>query len=440
MSLGGGFFLTQNKVLPGTYHNFISKERAFVNLANRGYAALPIVMNWGKGGEVITVTAEDFQRNSFTLLGYEYTAPELKGLRDAFRGASTIYLYKLEGAGAKEAENTFAKALYKGTRGNDITIVITANVDVPSDFDVVTLVKGVEVDKQTATTSATLKPNSFVTFKTDSLLAATAGEPLAGGVNGSEPTGLQHQEALDSLEGYGFNVLGCLSDDPIIKSLYQEYQIRLREQVGQKFQVVVHNSDKPDHEGVINVLNDAVGVGEDVFGLVYWVTGVSAGVAVNRSNTNKVYNGEYTVDMSNSKTQPQLEKAIQDGFYVFHRVNDEVRVLEDKNSFTSFTVEKNEDFSLNQVIRVLDQIAIDTANIFNNRYLGKVPNDNDGRISFWNDIVKHRQELQNIRAIQNLDPKLIVVTEGTQKGAVVLNEEIEVTVAMSKLYATTIVA
>lgn len=437
--LGGGYFTTQNKVLPGTYHNFISKDRAFLNLADRGFAALPMALNWGKDGEVITVTAEDFQKDSFSIFGYEYTAPKLKGIRDVFKGASTVFFYKLTGVGATEAENPYAKALYTGTRGNDVTVVIRANVDVPAEFDVITLLGGVEVDSQTVAAAADLKANAFVTF-TDAPLVITAGEPLVGGTNGAEATGLQHQEALDNLEGYGYNVLGCLSDDPLIKSLYVEYEKRLREQVGQKFQVVVHDAVKPDYEGVINVLNDAVGVDEEVFGAVYWVTGKCAGVAVNRSNTNATYTGEHTLDMTKTKTQPQLVEAIRSGFYVFHRVNDDIRVLEDINSFVSFTTEKNGDFSLNQVVRVLDQIAIDTAQIFNNRYLGKVPNDSDGRISFWNDVVKHRAELQNIRAIQNFDPKLVVVTAGEAKNAVVLKEEIEVSVAMSKLYATTIVA
>src|SRR5690606_11090987 len=99
--------------------------------------------------------------------------------------------------------------------------------------------------------------------------------------------------------------------------------------------------------------------------------------------------GEYTLDMSETKTQQQLTELLKAGKYVFHRVGEEIRVLEDVNTFTSFTVDKNEDFSMNQVIRVLDQIAIDTANIFNNRYLGKVSNDKAGRISLWNDIVRH---------------------------------------------------
>ena len=58
-------------------------------------------------------------------------------------------------------------------------------------------------------------------------------------------------------------------------------------------------------------------------------------------------------------------------------------------------------FSSNQTIRVLDQIANDIAVLFGKKYIGKVPNDASGRVSLWNDIVKHHQELQNIRAIEN---------------------------------------
>ena len=45
MALGGGTWLTQNKKLPGTYINFTSKVRASVNLADRGYAAMPLELD-----------------------------------------------------------------------------------------------------------------------------------------------------------------------------------------------------------------------------------------------------------------------------------------------------------------------------------------------------------------------------------------------------------
>ena len=152
-----------------------------------------------------------------------------------------------------------------------------------------------------------------------------------------------------------------------------------------------------------------------------------------------MYDGEYVVDFTGAKTQNELKELLKAGKYVFHRVGSETRVLEDVNTFTSFTTDKNEDFSSNQVIRVLDQIAIDTATLFNTRYLGKIPNDQSGRVSLWGDIITHRRELQGIRAIENFDPEQVNVEQGTKK-SVVVNEVIEVTVAMSQLYITTTVA
>ncbi|KYG88994.1 phage tail protein [[Bacillus] sp. KCTC 13219] len=438
MALGGGFFLTQNKVLPGTYHNFISAARAFVNLSDRGYVGLPIVLDWGVDREVFAVTQEDLQKDSRKIFGYDYTHDNLKGIRDVFKNAITVYFYKLA-VDAVAAQNDFATAKYKGVRGNDITIVIQANVDEPTKFDVKTLLDGVTVDEQVAvTTAADLVANDYVTFKSGATLAVTAGTPLADGSNGTAITGGAHQEALDALEAYGFNTLGCLSSEPTIKSLYVEYTKRIRDQVGGKFQLVGHKLGTTDHEGIIDVQNDAAG--DEVFGAVYWTVGAQAGVAVNRSNTNKRYDGEFELDMSETKTQQQLIALIKAGKYVFHRVGDEIRVLEDINTFTSFTTDKNEDFSMNQVIRVLDQIAIDTAALFNNRYLGKVPNDQDGRISLWNDIGAHRMELQRIRAVQNYNKDELTVEQGNSKKSVVVNEVVIPTVAMSQLYITTVVA
>ncbi|HEY4623093.1 MAG TPA: phage tail sheath subtilisin-like domain-containing protein [Solibacillus sp.] len=442
MALGGGFWLTQNKVLPGTYHNFISKPRAFVNLADRGYAALPIVLDWGVDDAVMTVTKEDFQKDSLKLFGYDYTHAKLKGIRDLFKGALTVFFYKLN-LGGSFAENDFAKAKYKGTRGNDIRIVVQANVDEPTKFDVYTYLENRLVDEQVAVEDAkALKNNEYIDFKADARLTVTAGAPLTGGTNGATAltAGTPHQMALDELEGYGFNTIGCLSSDPLIKSLYVEYTKRLRDEVGAKFQLVGHKLGAMDHEGVIDVQNDAIGDGEEVFGAAYWVTGVQAGVAVNESNTNRTYDGEHTLDMTETKTQGQLTLLLNSGKYVFHRVGAEINVLEDVNTFTTFTVNKNEDFSMNQVVRVLDQIAIDTAHLFNTRYLGKVPNDDDGRISLWNDIGSHRTEMQRIRAIQNYNKDELKVGQGASKKAVLVTEIVTPTVAMSQLYITTEVA
>lgn len=50
--------------------------------------------------------------------------------------------------------------------------------------------------------------------------------------------------------------MGCLSTAETTKDLYIAFTQRLRDQVGAKFQTVVHGKKGVDYEGVVNVLND----------------------------------------------------------------------------------------------------------------------------------------------------------------------------------------
>ena len=84
MAHGGGTWLTQNKVMPGTYINFTSLARAAAALSDRGIAAAPFELNWGPEGTVFEVTSGDFQKNSKAIFGYGYDAPEMLALREIF--------------------------------------------------------------------------------------------------------------------------------------------------------------------------------------------------------------------------------------------------------------------------------------------------------------------------------------------------------------------
>lgn len=431
MALGGGTFTVQNKVLPGAYINFVSLATATATLSDRGYATMPLELDWGIEGEVFEVTNADFQKNSMKIFGYDYTNEKLKGLRDLFKNITTLFAYRLNGDGVK-ASNTFATAKYAGTRGNDIKIQIQVNVDDNSLFDVNTYLGTVMVDSQTVAKAADLVANDYVTFKSSAELSSTAGTPLEGGTNGNV-TGTNHQAYLDKIESYSFNAMGVVTTENTIKSLYDAFCKRMRDEVGAKFQVILYNKAS-DYEGIINVKNKTSDEGWSEASLVYWVTGISAGCAVNKSNLNKVYDGEFAINVD--YTQTQLTKAIQAGEFTLHQVGDDIRVLEDINSLVTETETKAYIFKDNQTIRVIDQIANDIAVLFNTKYLGAVPNDEAGRISLWADIVKHHEQLQDIRAIENFTDEDVKVSQGDTKKAVVVQDAVTVVNAMAKLYMT----
>lgn len=424
--LGGGTFTSQNKILPGAYINFISAARAAAALSGRGVATMPLALDWGPDHVIFTVEQEDFLKDTVAVFGYPYSAEQMQPLRELFRHATKAYLYKLTSGGEK-ASNLFAAARYSGIRGNALRVVVGDSVDVEGAYDVKLYMDATLVDTQTVTSAAELLDNEFVIWKKDAELSATAGTALAGGTNGTV-TGESHQAYLDALEPYSFNAMGVCTDDAATKALYAAYAKRMRDKVGTKFQCVLHGCDA-DSESVINVKN-----GMDV---IPWITGMEAACAVNASCTNAVYDGELSVNTS--YTQTQLEKAIAAGELVLHSVGTETRILEDINSLVTLTEDKNELFQSNQTIRVLDQIAMDIAALFNEKYHGKIQNNEAGRVSLWSDIVRHHKELEKLGAIEGFSEEDVVVTAGSEKRGVSVEDKVTIVGAMSQLYMTVVV-
>lgn len=445
MAAGGGVFTAQNKILPGAYINFVSKARALGSIGERGIAALPFIGSWGKENEVISVTAEDFQKNCLSILGYSCTDDKMLPLREVFKGAREVKLFRLgKGEKAKAVvgsgdDTLTAAAVCGGVRGNDIKIVVEADIDNDSSFIVRTLIGSefAEVDSQTVSSADELVANDFVVFS-GTKIAVTAGTNLTGGTD-AEVTGNDYSIFLDKIEAENFTTILYAGADEVTKGLFTGFVKRLRDDEGYKVTCVLHDYAKADFEGVISVKNEVKAVDGiiDVTGLVYWTAGKTAGAEVNKSLTNVKYDGELSIAASYKKSE--LKEFIQKGEFVFYGDRGEYKVLKDINSFTSVTADKNGDFSNNQVIRVLDAVANDTARIFDQYYLGKVQNNDLGRNIFKSELINYHNQLEAIQAIENFDSEDITVEKGTQKGDVAVNEYIEPVGAMDKLYMTCVV-
>ena len=90
--LGGGVFVTQNKILPGSYINFVNASKATATLGERGVVAiaLPIAKS---AGTVIEITRQEFVTDSMNILGKAYDSADVIALREIFRNANKVYIY-----------------------------------------------------------------------------------------------------------------------------------------------------------------------------------------------------------------------------------------------------------------------------------------------------------------------------------------------------------
>lgn len=209
MALGGGTWLTQNKVLPGSYINFSSVARASATLSDRGTAAAPFALSWGPEGEVFAVTSGDFQKNSKAIFGYGYDHPKMLPLREIFLHATTVYCYRLGSQGTKATGiggGVRATAKYPGVRGNDITITVAANVDAPEMWDVGTYLDGVQVDLQTVESLEDLEGNDYVVFA--SPIVNAPGEDAVSVAMPSASDDLLGKRVDDFHDGISLRVVG----------------------------------------------------------------------------------------------------------------------------------------------------------------------------------------------------------------------------------------
>lgn len=432
--LGGGTFTEQNEILPGSYINIISAARA-AESSERGTVTMPFILDWGQPGKVFKVTVEDFGKRSMELFGYSQDHKKLQSMREVFKNANILYAYRLINNGVA-ATSKMAVARYPGIRGNDIRIAIAANIDDADKKDVITYLGDIKVDKQTVAAAADLKDNNFIVFNKDETLENTPNEKLEGGTNGDAITGTEYQGYLDAMESYSFTTMGTTATDEAVKALFASYTKRMSEEVGAKFQCVLFRYPA-DYEGVISLQNKVLDIGMEESALIPWLLGAEGGCALNRSVTNKTYNGEYSVDTA--LTQKELEESLAEGRLVFHSVGNETRVLKDVNTLVTYTETKNAGFSSNETIRVMYQIASDIAYLFNSKYLGKIPNDDSGRLSLWNSIVNYHQKLERMQAIMDFNANDVTVGPGEKINSVVVTDYITIMKTMEQLYMTVVV-
>lgn len=198
--MAGGTWIDQNKVRPGVYINYKSSPQALSTMGERGTVAIARQLSWGEVGKLIAI--ED-PSDCATKLGYSSTADEMLFIRQILlgsnrtNGAKKVLVWRLDCAGASKASALLgtetgaakAEARYVGTRGNDISIVVTAvnnSENTPVGYAIQTLLAGKVVESVTVKQDATgnqIESNSYVVFSGGAIKDGTY--PLTGGGDGN---------------------------------------------------------------------------------------------------------------------------------------------------------------------------------------------------------------------------------------------------------------
>ena len=427
--MAGGTWTTQSKVRPGAYVNFQAEQSTGTSEAVDGIVTLPLPLDFGPSG-VISVTS------GTNLLQFGHTLSEsiMQPLREALKNAAEVLVYRIGGGDAATgtAVGMTVTAKYPGTRGNSISVVVSAQAG--GGFQVNTLLAGQIVDSQIVTNGTKLKDNELVDFNgSASIVEGTI--TLTGGTSAAT-TGTEYSEYFDAIQVYDFNTMAITSNDPATKALAAGFIRRMRDDEGKKVQVVLGNYEGADFEGVINLANGVKLNGQNLTAeqCTPWYAGAAAAAGVTSSLTYTAYQGatDAVPRLTNAETIENLRK----GNVVFTEKRGQAVVEQDINTLVTYDATKNQDFRKNRVLRVLDNIANNTKITFEDNYIGKVNNDVEGRELFKADRIAYFDALVGLGAIEAFEAEDITITAGEAKDAVVMTAAITPIDAMEKLYVT----
>ena len=414
-----------------------------LTVGERGVVTICEPMSWGPVGEVMTVANGD-DMTPYT--GYDITNEKNRFLREIFRGTNrtspptTLYLYRPTATSSAKATVTTgtltATAKYPGVRGNDITIVVTEDVDNEGSFFVSTVVDGEIQDQQSAETVADLVPNDWVDWSGTGALTATVGAPLTSGADGTVAASA-YSDYLEAIEPYKFDVIIYDGSDSTVQDSMVGFVNRLADENGQYTQLVAANLTAPDSRFVINVMSGvtlADGTTLTPQQVTWWAGGATAGAQFNESLTYATY--PTAVAVSPLLTNNQIISALQSGQFILVADFDEVHVEQDIDSLTTYTTDIGVVYKKNRIIRLCNTIANDIYQQFSQNYIGVVNNNDAGRARFKAAIVGYLYQIQDAEGIQNFDPEDVEVLPGIDIDAIVVNVAFYAVDAVEKIYMT----
>ena len=316
--MGGSWDGNENKIIPDVYQRYSSQSSLVMQPSTRGIVTIAKDLNWGPVGVVQTIDAGE-DMTPYT--GYDATDASNRWVQEMLKGTNRtsapyrILLYRLNGTGGVEATATTgqltATAKYPGTRGNDITIVVTDLTDPEGSFDVSTVIDGRIVDSQIVETIDQLAANDWVTFSGTGAPTSTVGAPLSGGANPTSGAS-DWSDYAEAIEPYRFDAMVYDGTDATVRTALLNFIRRYFDDNGRQAQLVASGLTNPDSRWVVNVMSGVVlsdGTTLTPQQVCWWAGGALAGAQYNQDLTGASYPD--AVQVTPKLKRSDLEAGIQ---------------------------------------------------------------------------------------------------------------------------------
>jgi len=429
---GGIWSPTEAKTRPGFYLNFVAAALAGIQPGARGVIACPVRAHWGPIKEFVEITREseliEWYTNSVADGATAYNTVYMALLG----GAKTVLAYRIASNLAAVSTRTLQDttgtpvdvirldAKYNGSRGNTFNITVRVNPVDGAKKDIV-LYEGSTVLRTFTFVSGTIDAavnainndtgNKWIVATKladgNGVLEIITSQPMAGGNSGiADITNNDYTDAMAAFEAREFNifVLDGQTDSALRVSLVA-WITRLRDE-GKGVITVIGGSSTDDltpttgnarstttnHESVINVI-----VGAKLNDINYYsaqiapfIAGLIGGQKLSESITYAVCPFS---DVSKRFTHSEVVMALNSGSLVLVHDGEKVKVERGINTLTSLRQGQNNQWKKIRAIRVMDAINNDLRKAAEDNYIGKVNNNDEGKIALINACKQYMETL-----------------------------------------------
>lgn len=409
--MSGTWSETNKQSLPGFYNRFKTIAENRIEVGTTGVLAMPVKANWGPVKTVTSVTDEKALISNFGN-NANYTAYKLGRL--ALLGQpKELLLYRLtdgsEAVATCNLQNTAATSMiklntkYPTTRAFNVTIKTNLVDDSAKDLVLyedakqlftITDLKGTIDEIVTAINNN--EDNVYiiatkVSSATGTLVNVSNTKFIGGNDGVSSIANENYINAMAVFEGYTIDAfaLDGISDASLQTTV--KTWTNAQKENGNDFISFVGGSTAIDivaANSKSKELNSAnvVNVGDSLYyedvlyspaEVAVYIAALSIGLGLKESicNMKTIFTN---VKVKRSKIE--IATALKAGTLVFSEENGEVKIVDDKNTFTEYSDEKGEFLGYIRAIRLINTVDRDTA-ISGNKYIGKTINDGIGQIS-----------------------------------------------------------
>jgi hypothetical protein len=413
------------QILPGTQVSVSAGERS-AELSVTGTVAMPLALSWGD-----TLTVINQGDSTKAALGYEMVSEKLKCVNEVMNGAEKLYLYRLNNSGAKAsgtlADGITATAKYPGTRGNDISVVVTAS---GSNWEITTMLGTAEMDAQTVAAATDFKENDFISIAGTGTLEAITAE-LTGGTDGDIDTGAWDKFKAE-METHEFNVLAYTGTDEAVANGLITW---VNEQRGKDNMIqLVQSIAAADNPAVYH--STSPGTAESYSLTAAEACATIAGLIAKQGITGSLTHYGSITGWTDAEhlTREQQQVRVGNGEILVVMLYGTPTVLYDINSLTTYTDAQPKDFHKGLIVRTLDKYAQDLKKLLDKKCIGKIRNSVNGRAQIKGMVVKMTTEnYLNTGYIENFTADDVTISKGDESDTITADTSIQVVDTADKI-------